>query len=401
MCRRLLLALALCLPITSHADAPPTFAAVPPPPAMNLRVATFNVSLHGERAGELVERLAGDDANARKIAAIIQMQRPDVLLLNEFDFDAGERAAELFQRRYLEVAQSGQEPIRYAYRYLAPVNTGVPSGLDLDGNGSSGGDGRERGNDAWGYGLYPGQFGMLVLSRYPIDRDAVRSFRLLRWATLPDASAPIAPETGKPFYSPEVWSQLRLSSKSHWDLPIRTPLGRLHLLAAHPTPPIFAGPERRNAHRNFDEIRLWAEYITPGEKPWLCDDAGRCGPLSADARFVILGDMNADPIDGNGLPGAITQLLDHPRLLKSPAARSEGGAEAPQTGASAGHRGPPEQDTASFHPSSGNLRVDYVLPSRGFVLKGQGVFWPRAGEPGADWIEASDHRMVWADLSNE
>src|SRR3546814_2632341 len=56
--------------------------------------------------------------------------------------------------------------------YLAPVNTGVPSGLDLDGSGTVGGEGRDRGNDAWGYGLHPGQYGMLVLSRYPIDTDA-------------------------------------------------------------------------------------------------------------------------------------------------------------------------------------------------------------------------------------
>src|SRR3546814_10950617 len=76
----------------------------------------------------------------------------------------------------------GGDPLRYPYLYLAPVNTGVPSGLDLDGSGTIGGEGRDRGNDAWGYGLHPGQYGMLVLSRYPIDTDAVRMFRLLTWS---------------------------------------------------------------------------------------------------------------------------------------------------------------------------------------------------------------------------
>lgn len=397
----LLLALALALPLPGHAQTAPTFAPVPPPPAMSLRVATFNVSLHGEQAGELVTRLQGDDAQARRIAAIIQRQRPDVILLNEFDYDQAEAAAELFQRRYLEVGQLGQAPIRYEYRHLAPVNTGVPSDLDLDGDGQTGGEGRLHGNDAWGFGLYPGQYGMLVLSRFPIDREAVRSFQLLRWSTLPEAKAPVQPDTGKPYFPAEVWTELRLSSKSHWDVPIATPLGTVHLLAAHPTPPVFDGPERRNKLRNFDEIRLWAEYLTPGDKPWLCDDRGRCGGLQADARFVIVGDYNADPVDGDGIPGAIRQLLDHPRVLPLPAPRSAGGAAAAQVGASLQHRGAPAEDTSTFGEWSGNLRLDYVLPSRGFAAIASGVFWPLPDEVGADWIDASDHRMVWVDITNE
>src|SRR3546814_14376375 len=83
---------------------------------------------------------------------------------------------------------SSDLPLHYPYRYLAPVNTGVPSGLDLDGSGTIGGEGRDRGNDAWGYGLHPGQYGMLVLSRYPIDTDAVRTFRLLKWSAMPGAA---------------------------------------------------------------------------------------------------------------------------------------------------------------------------------------------------------------------
>src|SRR5690606_40393031 len=50
-----------------------------------------------------------------------------------FDYDPTGRAADVFQRDYLEVPQpGGGEALRYPYRYLAPVNTGVPSGLDLE-----------------------------------------------------------------------------------------------------------------------------------------------------------------------------------------------------------------------------------------------------------------------------
>jgi len=275
-----------------------------------LRLATYNTSLYSDEAGGLVAELEGDSAHARKIAAVLQNVRPDLVLLNEFDYDEAQRAAELFQRRYLEVAQpGGGEPLRYPYRYLAPVNTGVPSGLDLDNDGKVGGEGRGRGNDAWGYGLHPGQYGMLVLSKYPIDAKAVRSFQQFRWSAMPGALRPVDPQTARPFHSDAVWAQLRLSSKSHWDVPVRTPQGVVHMLVSHPTPPVFDGPEKRNAARNHDEIRMWRDYLSGVAAGWLCDDAGRCGGLDAEARFVILGDLNNDPVDGEGRHEAIVELI--------------------------------------------------------------------------------------------
>ena len=370
-------------------------------PTATLRVATYNASLYDEDAGGLVARLQLGNAQARKIAAVLQKVRPDIVLLNEFDYDAAQRAADLFQRDYLEVAQAGGgAPLHYPHRYLAPVNTGVPSGLDLDGNGETGGIGRERGNDAWGYGLHPGQYGMLVLSRFPIDAAAVRTFQLLKWRDMPGARRPMDPATGKPFHADAVWEQLRLSSKSHWDVPIETPVGTLHLLASHPTPPTFDGPEDRNGKRNADEIRLWREYISPGAKPWLCDDAGRCGGLAADVRFVIAGDLNNDPVDGDGHHDAILELLEHPRVLRMATPRSAGGEAKARDYAAAGilRRGSPAHVTGDFGPRVGALRLDYVLPSSGFALAGSGVFWPAPGDADAAIADGSDHQLVWVDL---
>ena len=370
-------------------------------PTGTLRVATYNTSLFDEDTGGLIARLELGNAQARKIAAVLQQVRPDIVLLNEFDYDASGQAADLFQRRYLEVAQAGGgEPLRYEHRYLAPVNTGVPSGLDLDGNGETDGVGRDRGNDAWGYGLHPGQYGMLVLSRFPIDEAAVRTFQLLRWDAMPGALRPMVPDTGKPFHADAVWTQLRLSSKSHWDVPIETPVGTLHLLASHPTPPTFDGPEDRNGKRNADEIRLWREYISPGAKPWLCDDAGRCGGLAADVRFVIAGDLNNDPVDGDGHHDAILELLEHPRVLRMATPRSAGGEAKARDYAAAGilRRGSPAHVTGDFGPRVGALRLDYVLPSSGFALAGSGVFWPAPGDADAAIADGSDHQLVWVDL---
>jgi len=346
-----------------------------PPVAHSLRVATYNLALNEDAAGGVIARLERGDDTARKLAAVIQRVRPDIVLLNELDYDPQGRAAALFRSRYLAIGQLGEDGIDYPHAFSAPVNTGVDSGLDLDRDGTLGGP-----NDAWGFGRHPGQYGMLVLSKFPIDAQAARTFQHLRWSTMPGAAGPLDAESRTPWYSDEVWSALRLSSKSHWDLPIESPLGRIHLLVSHPTPPAFDGPERRNAVRNFAELRFWKDYLDGAD--WMVDDAGHRGGFDVEAGFVILGDMNADPDKGRSAPEAIGQLLDHARVQSMPAPSSA-------------HAG---TQTADFGGSLGHYRVDYVLPSRGFKVLDTGVFWPAPGEPGAEWIEASDHRLVWIQL---
>ncbi len=366
-----------------------------------LRIATFNVSLYGIDSGLVIERLrGGQDAQARSLAAIIQRVRPDILLLNEFDFDPQGQLADVFQNQYLAIDQHGDAAINYPYRFFAPVNTGVQSGFDLDRNGTVGGDGRSRGNDAWGFGLHPGQYGMLVLSRYPIDLEQTRTFQKFRWKNLPEAKRPIDPVSNQPFYSDDIWAQFPLSSKSHWDVPVRVSGKTIHVLAAHPTPPVFDGPEDRNGMRNADEIRFWAEYLNDPNANWLCDDQGRCGGLYADAAFVIVGDLNADPADGDGYPGAIDALLRHPRVAQSEFPSSAGAVESAlkYPAVNASHNSPPQFDTGHYEQAPGNLHLDYVLESRNLVKHDSGVFWPTESEPESPWLAASDHRLVWLDI---
>jgi len=386
----LLLACSACQPMPDNSAAPPS-----------LHFATYNTSLYSDEDGGLVHELETGSMRAGKIAAVLQQVRPEIVLLNEFDYDPQHRAADLFQQRYLEVAQDGGgEPLHYPYRYLAEVNTGVASGLDIDRDGQIGQSGRAYGNDAWGYGLHPGQYGMLLLSKYPIDAAAVRSFRLLKWSAMPGARRPLDPASGQPFHDDATWSQLRLSSKSHWDVPIDTPLGTVHVLASHPTPPFFDGVEKRNVARNHDELRLWREYLSGGGEDWLCDDQGRCGGLGADARFVIMGDLNNDPVDGNGEHSAIVDLIEHPRVLRHPTPSSIGGAQTGARYAASGlqRRGAPGHATGNFGANSGTLRLDYVLPSVGFNYRDGGVFWPDEASPEADIANHSDHYLVWAEI---
>ena len=376
-----------------------------------MRFQTFNASLNRAAEGELVDDLfSPDDPQAAAVAEIVQRTRPDVLLLNEFDFVRGGRAVDLFRDNYLEVAHNGARPIRYRYAFTAPVNTGVPSGLDLDNDGTVGGA-----NDAFGFGTFPGQYGMVVLSRFPIERRAVRTFQKFRWADMPGALLPDDPTTDDPadWYSPAELERVRLSSKSHWDVPIRVPAGHgrghgrgrvVHFLVSHPTPPTFDGPEDRNGTRNHDEIRFWADYVEG--RDYMYDDHGRRGGLARSARFVIAGDQNSDPLDGDSVPGAIQQLLES-RTLRDPRPTSAGAPEASraQGGANLSHRSDPRLDTADFSddPAPGNLRADYVLASRQLRIRDAGVFWPVAASPlarltGTFPFPSSDHRSVWVDL---
>jgi endonuclease/exonuclease/phosphatase family metal-dependent hydrolase len=375
-----------------------------------VRVATFNLSLNRNAEGDLVRDLStGSNAQARTVAEIIQHANPDIVLLNEFDYVEGGLAADLFRDNYLEVPQGTGEAVEYPYAFVAPSNTGVPTGFDLNNNGVVGTPGTQAGgDDSFGFGLFPGQYGMVVLSKYPILDDEARTFQHFLWKDMPGALLPDDPTTAAPadWYSPEELDVFRLSSKSHWDVPVDVNGSTVHVLAAHPTPPTFDGPEDRNGTRNHDEIRFWADYVTPGKASrYIRDDEGVTGGLKPGESFVILGDQNADPVDGDSTQHAIDQLLDHPRIT-DPLPTSAGGPEAAllQGGANLTHVGDPAYDTADFADTApGNLRADYVLPSRDLKVLDAGVFWPVQADPlsaltGTFPFPSSDHRLVWVDL---
>ncbi len=362
-----------------------------------VRVATFNIAMGMSSAGAMGRALqSGEHNGLQQLAAILRTVRPDLLLLNEFDYQPDIDAAKLLNEHYLKADGIGGEPIEYAYSYRAPVNTGLQSGLDIDANGRIGDPG-----DAWGFGQFPGQYGMLVLSRYPIDAAAARSLQRFRWKDMPGARRPVLPDSGQPWHTDAIFNQLRLSSKSHWDIPVVIGNRRLHWLAFHPTPPVFDGPEDRNGLRNHDEIRLMADYITQADSGYITDDQGQTGGLKAEDIFVIAGDLNADPHDGDSVDEAVRQLLDHPTVNHQCIPHSRGAVEAASTqaGANLQHRGGHAADTSDFNDQQvGNLRLDYLLPSALIDVLDCGVFWPAVGERGADWVTLSDHRLVWMDI---
>ena len=363
-----------------------------------LRVATFNTSLNRRINGGLEHDLRKGDKNATRIATILRTVRPDIVLLNEFDYDEADESVRLFREKYLQAADSthNTKPLTYPHMWSSSVNTGLPSGRDLDHDDVADGPA-----DSFGFGNFPGQYGMVVLSRFPIHKESARTFQKLLWKSMPGRSEPVDPDSGKPWYSADDWDILRLSSKSHWDIPVDVNGTTIHFLTSHPTPPAFDGPEDRNGKRNADEIRFWVDYLSPEKSDWIQDDRGLAGGLAADTHFFVVGDLNADPLDGGSVPGAVTNLLNHPRVNNEFTPQSDGArlASDSQGKRNGFHNAPAEHDTSDFNDFSvGNLRVDYVLPSQTLTVIESGVFWPAPNTPGRTLIKASDHRLVWVDV---
>jgi hypothetical protein len=371
-----------------------------PADAKAVRVATFNVSMEatnyvaaGEQASgaELFAKLEnGDNPQIRNIAEIIQRVRPDIILLNEFDYLADtDKGLLAFIKHYLNVAQHEDvEALDYPYFYTAPVNTGVDSGLDLDRDGIASG----KGADAFGFGFFAGHYGMALLSKYPIDTENIRTFQHFLWKDMPDAQLDeIKQEDGRSWYSDKAKKVFRLSSKSHWDIPILVVGDTLHVLASHPTPPVFDGPENRNGKRNHDEIRFWVDYISHrGNAAYIYDDNGVTGGFTGQ-NFTILGDLNASVDEGDANQKGIKTLLNHPRVNTTIKPTSLGGAQ---------HS--PDNVFGKIHTASWGMRADYVLPSKNLSVIDSGVFWPRKEDELYRLVEdrntSSDHRLVWVDM---
>lgn len=338
-------------------------------------MATYAAPLTRDGPGLLLRDLTGgEDEQIAATLAAIHAAAPDILVLTQFDHDADLAALSTFAG--LLAADGTDLP----HLFAALPNSGMATGLDMDGDGRIG-----QPRDAQGYGRFAGAGGLAVLSRWPIDAGAVRDLSGLLWRDLPGAVLPAV--DGAPFPSPAAQAAQRLSSTAHWVVPVAAPDGVVDLLVWSATPPVFDGPEDRNGLRNRDELRLWTVLL----------DGALGSPPGV--HFVIAGNANLDPADGEGLREAMAALLADPRLT-DPRPGSIGGTLA----ADPGQAGDPALDTADWSDDGpGNLRVSYVLPSAAWVVADAGVLWPDPGDPGAplspDMVAAAGpHRLVWVDL---
>ena len=132
---------AIATAATAAALLPPPASAAPSPPGNTVRFATFNASLNRNVDGQLITDLSTPgNAQAATVAEIIQRVRPDVLLINELDFDAAGTALRLFQDNYLSVTDGlryQKERAGLACEYildLLATNTTISTALRHDWN---------------------------------------------------------------------------------------------------------------------------------------------------------------------------------------------------------------------------------------------------------------------------
>jgi len=326
-----------------------------------VRIATYNVEMTRAGPGLLLRDILGTkDPQIAAVVEVIQVLDADILLLTGIDYDLGQESLRALADR-LSVAGIG-----YPHRMALRPNTGIASGFDLDGNGRW-----SEARDALAFGRFPGAAGMAVLSRYPIVADDIRTFTGMLWQDLPGALLP-------PDLTPQVRAVLPLSTSGHYEIPIEINGVTLRLLAWYATPPVFDGPEDRNGRRNHDEAAVWLRLL----------DATLPSP-PPQTPFVILGQSNLDPVDGEGRRGAMLALLGH-SALQDPAPRGSHGRTEPG--------GDPALDTA-LYDRIGGLRVEVILPSADLAIAGSGVIWPPDTDALAATLSAaSRHRPVWVDI---
>ncbi|MCZ4353433.1 endonuclease/exonuclease/phosphatase family protein [Roseovarius aestuarii] len=302
--------------------------------------------------------LRGNDPQVAAAVQVIASARPDIVLLQNVDFDL-----DLLGLRALQAALT-EAGLPFGTVFARRPNTGMPTGLDMDGDGRLG-----EPEDTHGYAVFSGQGGMAILSRYPLMPNGIQDFTPLLWRDVPGAMLPTFAD-GRPFPSEQAQNALRLATVAQWVVPLRHPSGPITLLAFHASPPVFDGPEDRNGRRNHDQLTFWRHYMD-----------GVFGP-APDERFVVLGHANQDPIRGEGIKSGIRGLLSDPRLQDPKPARP-------------GATSAPHATVEWPRVSPAIQRVSYVLPSRDWTVADAGVYWSM-GKP--EVLVASRHRLVWVDL---
>ena len=334
-----------------------------PATARQVKLATWDAGLSRGGPGYLLRDLTKDGEPQTSAAVqVLAALDADVLVLTGMDYDLSGLALAALQTR---LKAAGKE-----YPYALPLrpNTGVPTGLDLDHDGALSGP-----RDAQGYGRFAGQAGIAVLSKLPLGIDALQDFSGLLWADLPNADLP-------PDMTPDAKAIQRLATTGFYDLPVQVDAATLHLFIYAATPPVFDGPEDRNGRRNADETAFWLHLLQ--------GDIALPVPRTS---FVLIGQPNLDPHDGDGNRASLRALLVSP-LLQDPAPRGSSGHT------DRGAQGDPGLDTW-ISKNGWGLRLDMILPSADLNVISAGVLWPAPTDPlSAVLTTASDHRPVWVTI---
>jgi hypothetical protein len=356
-----------------------------------IRVGHFNI-----KEFSTAKLLDGSDQQASAAAEVIARHAADIVCINEIQYDMvntpsqGMPGAPFAQpggfdggaenaTRLADRVRGFDAAVDYTDRLITRGNSGFYwNGDDL--------------GQSWyilrGWGEFAGRFNTAVLSRYPILRDQVRVITDVPWESLPENTiAQMERDLG--FGVPPGFP---IFEKSLNIVPVDLgEHGILYLVLLHTVSPAF---DPINPYRNYDELRALRMFLD-AELPGV-------EPLPEGARFMVIGDLNADPDDGDGLPGAIQQVLEHPSVVawfpEGHGTKGDNGQYNTYLSGCGNDDGVVVNPTQKFQ-----MQLDYILPSQNIGEPSAGaIFWPDFMAEQDDFAlrcYASDHSYMFADVT--
>lgn len=313
----------------------------------------FHTGLGRNGPGILLRDIRRDAEDVLAARDAITTLEPDILVLLDIDWDLYNTTLTAFADSLSDAGHA------LPHRFAPRPNAGMPTGLDLDGDGRLG-----TADDAQGWARFAGSGGMALLSRWPIDTQRLVDHTALLWRDLPEARLPR--RDGQIFPNDAVFDVQRLASVAAFEVPVLIDQRPLTIMAYHAGPPAFGGTQNRNFNRNADETAFWRHRLN-----------GTLGTPPA-SPFVLMGDANLDPMGGDGSHADIQALLSHP-AVQDPLPQGQSPVDGRQSPV-----------TAFWPDGPGALRVDYTLPSAGLTVLASGLIWPHP---------EARHALVWLDIA--
>jgi alkaline phosphatase D len=239
-----------------------------------------------------------------------------------------------------------------------------------------------------GFGEFNGRYNSALLSKHPIRTGDVRVIHDYPWRDVPGNSIAELEAT----LGIAVPDDFPIFEKALHVVPVEIETGAVvYFVLAHP---VSSGFSALNPYRNRDELHAIALYLS-GELPGV-------EPLPPDAHFVVVGDLNSDPEDGDG-GGGIRSLIEHPRIdAHFPEGR--GGSEGmhPERNTFLSGCGRETGPIVANPATKLQLQLDYLLTSTTLGdPMASSIYWPHHVQQPAEYAltcYASDHRFVWMDL---
>lgn len=291
--------------------------------------------------------LKGKNTQLKAATNIVKSLSPDILSINEMQYDLPNIPNKKYQTE-------GQNPeflakifgIDFKSTAFYPANTGTNSKPK---NGEyilhPTAEDRAHYADLVNFGLFPGQYSMAGIFKYPIKR--IKNYSQLPWKSF-NRNLDLSKYTdgnGNP-----LPKNMSLFDKNFIDVTLDVDGKNVHVILFHTVPAFgFGNKKTPNFERNKDQIKFLSWYLTAEKTEY------GITPIK-DKTFIAMGDWNVDPASKN--PGALPlkKLLDQfTPFIKERVITYRG---------------------QNFKPNGWTAQLDYILFSKDIKIKNAGVYDP-------------------------